>query len=332
MFCKSCGKMISNNTSFCSHCGIQVGSQAFEEEKDAKPSTTGRYGFWRLVPLALGILLFITVVICIINKPDPIFLLYTYPIPAVIGGLILMFVRKNNILIAALLLLFSLGYLLFSLIGYPPLTLSGILTDNYFKQFAPETRAFFMSVASARLLLLIGALYMILYNIFSKLKIKWTVVTALFASMIFSLAIPIYSLVSRIPDQPGISQAEQNVIEAVERIDSSHKVLLSCQFPPNENTMKSEFKQGETIYPNSQGLKGGTVYGFRIRGQNGEIIEPLLKEALNTAVDNTWTNGSGAFNTADRPLPPGNYIMELVVVDGKDAFITACTNFTIKNN
>ncbi|OPY58633.1 MAG: hypothetical protein A4E56_03359 [Pelotomaculum sp. PtaU1.Bin065] len=331
MFCRSCGKMISNNTNFCSHCGVRVGSQAFEKE-NAKPSTTGGNGFWRLVPLALGSLLFITVVICIINKPDPIFLLYTYPIPAVIGGFMLMLVRKNNILIAVLLLLLSLGYLLFGLIGYPPLTLSGVFTDSYFIQFTPETRAFFMSVATEKLLLLIGALYMILFNIFTRLKIKWTVVAALFASMIFSLAIPVYSLVGGISDQPGISQAEQNAIEAVERIDSSHKVLLSCQFPPSENTMKSEFKQGETIYPNSQGLKGGTVYGFRIRGQNGEIIEPLLREALNTAVDNTWTNGSGAFNTADRPLPPGNYKMELVVVEGKDAFITACTNFTVKDN
>lgn len=218
-----------------------------------------------MTPLALGILLFITVIICIISKPDPIFLLFTYPILAAIGGLILILVRKNNIFIAIILLLLSLGYIFFAFIGCPPLTLSSVLTDNgYFDKFNRATRIFFISAATGKLLLTIRAIYMILFYILTSFKIKRAAVISL--------------------------------------------------------------------YPNSQGLKGGTEYGFRITDQNGEIVEPLYKKALSTARNNTWTNGSGNFNTPERPLPPGNYKVELIVVEGKNAFITARTDLTVKGS
>jgi hypothetical protein len=338
MYCESCGKVINDNAKFCRHCGAQVESKVPKEENGAKYcaipsheelSTTNRNNYWRLTPLALGILLFITVIICIISKPDPIFLLFTYPILAVIGGLILILVRKNSIFIAVILLLLSLGYIFFAFISCPPLTLSSVLTDNrYFYNFNPATRIFFISAATGKLLLTIGAIYMILFNILTSFKIKRAVVISFVMSLILSVSIPAYSVISKVSDPLGSG----DTVEAVEKIDSSHKVLLSSTFPPSESSIKSEFKQGETIYPNSQGLKGGTEYGFRITDQNGEIVEPLYRKALSSAVDKTWTNGSGCFNTPERPLPPGNYKVELIVEEGKNAFITARTDLTVKGS
>lgn len=338
MYCESCGKAINDNAKFCRHCGVQVESKVPKEENGAKYcaipsheelSTTNRNNYWRLTPLALGILLFVTVIVCIISEPDPVFLLFTYPILAAIGGLILVLVKENSIFIAVILLLLSLGYIFFSFIGCPPLVLSSVLTDNgYFYKFNHATRIFFISAATGKLLLTIGALYIILFNILTSFKIKRSVVMSFIMSLILSISIPAYSIINKV----SIPHDSRGVIEAVEKIDSSHKVLLSSTFPPSESSMKSEFEQGETIYPNSQGLKGGTEYGFRITDQNGEIVEQLYKKALSTAADNTWTNGSGCFNTPERPLLPGSYKVELIVAEGKNAFITARTGLTVKSN
>lgn len=81
MYCESFGKAINGNARFCRHCGAQVDLQASKEEakhcliqSHEALSTTNTDNCWRLTPLVLGILLLITVIICIISRPDPIFL------------------------------------------------------------------------------------------------------------------------------------------------------------------------------------------------------------------------------------------------------------------
>mgnify|MGYP000891885979 CR=1 FL=1 len=335
MYCESCGKIVSDNAKFCRHCGAQIELQVADEDNDAKNggisfelSTAGKNNHWRLFPLVLGIFLFITVIICIKNRPDPIFLLFSYPFLAGIGGLILVLVRKNSIFVAVILLLLSMGYIFFAFIGFPPLTLSGVLTNSYFHKFSFSTRIFFMSAAVAKLLLTVGAVYMIVFEILRRFKIKQAVVVSLLVSIILSVSIPAYSLINKVsaPRNGG------NTVEAVEKIEPSHKVLLSREFPPSESSMKNEFERGEAIYPNCQGLKGGTAYGFRITGTNGEIVEPLYENAVYSAVDNAWTNGGGCFNKPERPLSQGNYKVELIVVESGNAFITARTDLTVKSS
>ncbi len=326
MFCESCGKEICDNVKYCRYCG--AASKTLDTSVKTDAYGDNRLGNWRRFPMILGLLVFASVVLCFFYKPDPIFLLFTYPVPAVIGGLILVLTKKNNIIIAFILLFLSISFLLFGFIGCPPISLSGVITHSY-DRFDFSTRLFFISAAAARLLLTTGFFYMVVSFVVSKFKIRQITIIAVLASIILSISIPVYTIIS--PKIRSTNSEDLKTVEAVEKLDPDHKVLLSKEFPPSENSMKSEFAKGESIYPQSQGLKGSARYGFRVTDMNGKIIMPLNKSNISRAVDNAWTNGSGCFNNPEHPLTPGSYKMELIIVDERDkSFITARADFTVK--
>jgi len=122
---------------------------------------------------------------------------------------------------------------------------------------------------------------------------------------------------SRTPP-PGLN------LSVSENISLNVNVFILDQF---RNTITS-IEVNDDFFPQQKGLEEGTVYGFRVIDDKGEVSMPVYETFIATAPDWTgWEIGGRYYHG----LRPSNYTIELLIIKNNTGTIIARTNLSSFN-
>lgn len=335
MYCEHCGQRISEGAKFCRSCGKEVGTAPPTEGADrtreaASPeSALSRRHGWQPVNIVLGLLMLSAVLAAVpLGFPPPLYALFFGP--AIIGALILIFTKRNSLKVGAVLLFLGLLYGLAPIFFGPTLDRMPISPPGFEDgpEFAQPSvlRILYVATAYVKLLILVAALFVIASAISARVKGRPFAVLSLLAAVL-PVAIVFWEPMLSLTE--GVLHPQPRVEEIVEAIDPRISVRLSGAFPPTRETLKSSFFSGEDIYPQEEGLARGTRYGFRVVDAEGSEVISVNRWGIGPVRMGRGLEGSGLFNSAENPLAPGSYRVQLVRVEGERGFVVAEAPLTI---
>lgn len=117
------------------------------------------------------------------------------------------------------------------------------------------------------------------------------------------------------PLPPGI---ELNISE---NLSSEASIFILDQFGELINSIETN----EDFFPQQKGLSAGTIYGFRVINEKGELAMPVYETFTAKEPDSKgWEIGRRYY----RSLSPGNYTIELLIIKNGEGIITARINFS----
>lgn len=111
------------------------------------------------------------------------------------------------------------------------------------------------------------------------------------------------------------------------------KLNISENISPDVNVfVLDQFRKGITsietndeFFPQQKGLAEGTVYGFRVIDEKGEVSMPVYETFIANSPDwEGWETGKRYYHG----LRPSNYIIELLVIKNGIGTVTARTNLS----
>ncbi len=110
-----------------------------------------------------------------------------------------------------------------------------------------------------------------------------------------------------------------------ENISPNVDVFVLDQFGKRITSVETN----DDFFPQQKGLDEGTVYGFRVIDDRGNVSMPVYETFIANAPDWTgWETGKRYY----RGLRPSNYIIELLVIKNGIGTITARTNLSSFNS
>lgn len=159
------------------------------------------------------------------------------------------------------------------------------------------------------------------------MKTKYVILTGL---AIFILGIAAFFYFTFLSGPPAA--VNESEVEIIWGLDEKVKVLFATTFPP-VLTQSTNFSSGEAIYPQEEGLPKDTLYAFRVVDRNGTVIIPLDQWPYAKTKVGSGIEGTGLFNSEQKPMNPGDYTLQLVKIDrsSKKAFIIAAKDFSIES-
>ena len=106
-----------------------------------------------------------------------------------------------------------------------------------------------------------------------------------------------------------------------ENISPNVKVFVLDQFGKTVTSIETN----DDFFPQQEGLEEGTVYGFRVIDEKGGVSMPVYETFIANSPDWTgWEIGGRYYNG----LKPGNYTIELLVIEDSAGTVTAKTNLS----
>ena len=340
MYCEHCGQGISESAKFCRFCGKEIaaapaaeaaspeGADQSTEAAGPKSPQSRRHG-WQPLNVVLGLLSLSTVLAAAPLGFPPLSFLRDFG-PAIIAALILILTRRNNLKVGAVLLILGLLYGLAPIFFGPTLDRMPISPPSF--EDGPEfalpsmLRILYVATAYARLLILVAALFVIASAVSVRVKGRPFAVLSLLTALL-PVAIVFWEPMLSLTE--GVVHPQPRVDEIVETIDPRISVRLSGAVPPRPEMVKNSFFSGEDIYPMEEGLARGARYGFRVVESKGSEIISVNRWGLGPVRMGQGLEGSGLCNSADNPLAPGSYTVQLVRVGGERGFVVAEAPLTI---
>ncbi|MDD4353172.1 MAG: hypothetical protein PHN56_01805 [Candidatus Nanoarchaeia archaeon] len=83
--------------------------------------------------------------------------------------------------------------------------------------------------------------------------------------------------------------------------------------------------ENEHFYIQQRGLAQGTIYGFRVINEKGEVLKPVYETYI--ARDNEWVEANNYY----LQIRPGNQTIEVLIIENGNGIIVARNNILILN-
>ncbi len=146
------------------------------------------------------------------------------------------------------------------------------------------------------------------------MRLKYIFLSIIFAVFIFLLIFVINGIIPHAPPSGLELSISENISPDVNVfvLDQFRKVITSIE-------------TNDDFFPQQKGLDEGTVYGFRVIDDKGDVSMPVYETFIANAPDWTgWETGKRYYHG----LRPSNYTIELLVIKNGTGTITARTNLS----